>query len=63
MNKPWRIAGSSKSGNAVRITIRAADYFEARAIGRKAKIEIRDIVLMESMNGQEHEQNRLPQRH
>jgi hypothetical protein len=63
MNKLWRIAGNSKSGNAIRITVRAADYFEARTIGRKAKIKIRDIVLMESTNGQEHEQNRLPQRH
>jgi hypothetical protein len=58
MNKLWRIAGSSKSGNAVRITVRAADYFEARTIGRKARIKIRDIVLVT-----DHEENRISQGH
>jgi hypothetical protein len=58
MNKLWRIAGTSKSGNAIRITVRAADYFEARTIGRKARIEIHDIVLVT-----DHEENRISQGH
>jgi hypothetical protein len=45
--KLWRIVGTSKSGNPVKITVRAADYFEARAKARKARIHVRDIVLIE----------------
>ncbi len=43
----WRVVGSSPGGNPVRVHIRADDYFEARAKGRKMRIRIRDIVLIE----------------
>jgi hypothetical protein len=44
--KLWRIVGTSKGGNPVTIHVRAADYFEARRKARKARIVIRDIVLV-----------------
>ena len=45
--KLWRVEGLSKGGNQVRIVVRAADYFEARAKGRKVGMIIHTIALIE----------------
>ena len=43
----WRITGTSKGGNPVRMTVRAADYFEALEKASRARVLVRDIVLQE----------------
>jgi len=46
MERLWKITGTTKGGNAVRIKMRAAEYFEAREKARKTGMVICEIVLM-----------------